>query len=223
MVLYHGSQKLIKKPYYGGGRAANDYGRGFYCTESESLACEWAVSEKHDGYANCYEFRDDGLSVLDLNGPGYTILHWLAVLLRHRTFDARYGIATLAKQYLLENFSVDVEAYDVVRGYRADDSYFSFARTFLSGALSYANLSRAIRLGNLGLQVVAKSRKAFDALAFTSATPATRPDFLASKERRDTAARQEFQRLKAQPFDPNGLYMLNILQGRIGPDDPRLQ
>ena len=102
MVLYHGSQNLIKKPYYGGGRAANDYGRGFYCTESESLACEWAVSEKHDGYANCYDFRDDGLSVLDLNGPGYTILHWLAVLLRHRTFDARYGVATLAKQYLLE-------------------------------------------------------------------------------------------------------------------------
>ena len=38
MILYHGSQYLIEKPFYGGGRAANDYGRGFYCTESEPLA-----------------------------------------------------------------------------------------------------------------------------------------------------------------------------------------
>ena len=91
MILYHGSQYLIEKPFYGGGRAANDYGRGFYCTESEPLACEWAVSEKHDGFANRYEFMDDGLSVLNLNGSNYTILHWLAVLLEHRTFDTRYG------------------------------------------------------------------------------------------------------------------------------------
>ena len=132
MVLYHGSQYRIEKPVFGGGRAANDYGRGFYCTESESLACEWAVSEKHDGYANCYEFKDNGLSILNLNGTGYTILHWLAVLLEHRTFDTRYGLSTLAKQYLTENFHVDVEAYDVIRGYRADDSYFSFAQDFIS-------------------------------------------------------------------------------------------
>ena len=174
MLLYHGSQCLIEKPYYGGGRTTNDYGRGFYCTESESLACEWAVSEKHDGYANCYEFRDDGLSPLNLNGPGYTILHWLSVLLEHRTFDTRYGLSTLAKQYLIENFHVDVEAYDVIRGYRADDSYFSFAQDFISGVISYPQLTAAMRLGKLGEQIVVKSRRAFSRLEFIAAKAAPR-------------------------------------------------
>lgn len=222
MVLYHGSQKLIKKPYYGGGRAANDYGRGFYCTESESLACEWAVSEKHDGYANCYEFRDDGLSVLDLNGPGYSILHWLAVLLRHRTFDARYGVATLAKQYLLENFSVDVEAYDIVRGYRADDSYFSFAQDFISGAISYPQLTTAMRLGKLGEQIVIKSKRAFGRLKFLSAKPAVREEWLDMKEGRDATARHDYFDMKKTPFRLEDISIQQIMQERIVPGDPRL-
>ena len=222
MVLYHGSQYLIKKPYYGGGRAANDYGQGFYCTESESLACEWAVSEKHDGYANRYEFNDKGLSVLNLNGPDYTILHWLAVLLAHRTFDTRYGVATLAKRYLTENFSVDVDAYDVVRGYRADDSYFSFAQDFISGAISYPQLAAAMRLGKLGEQLVVKSRRAFTRLKFVSAVEAVRDDWLVAKENRDSAARRDYFDMRKTPYRLEDLSIQQILQERIVPGDPRL-
>ena len=222
MVLYHGSQHLIKKPYYGGGRAANDYGQGFYCTESEALACEWAVSEKHDGYANCYEFDGKGLSVLNLNGPDYTMLHWLAVLLMYRTFDTRYGVATLAKQYLAENFSVDVDAYDVVRGYRADDSYFSFAQDFLSGAISYPQLTAAMRLGALGEQIVIKSRRAFSRLKFVSAVVAVRDDWLAAKEGRDSAARRDYFDMRKTPYRLEDLSVQQIMQERIVPGDPRL-
>lgn len=222
MVLYHGSQYRIEKPVFGGGRAANDYGRGFYCTESESLACEWAVSEKHDGYANCYEFRDDGLSTLDLNGTGYTILHWLAVLLEHRTFDTRYGLSTLAKQYLTENFHVDVEAYDVIRGYRADDSYFSFAQDFISGAISYPQLTTAMRLGKLGEQIVLKSRRAFSRLKFISAKEAVREDWLDAKESRDTSARRDYFDMRKTPYRLEDLSIQQIIQERIVPGDPRL-
>ena len=222
MVLYHGSQYLIKKPYYGGGRVANDYGQGFYCTESESLACEWAVSERHDGYANCYEFREGGLSVLDLNGPDYTILHWLAVLLEHRTFDVRYGVATLAKQYLIENFSVDVEAYDVVRGYRADDSYFSFAQDFISGAISYPQLTTAMRLGKLGEQIVVKSKRAFGRLKFLSAKSAVREEWLNLKEGRDALARHDYFDMRKTPYRLEDLSIQQIMQERILPGDPRL-
>jgi len=222
MVLYHGSQYIIEKPVFGGGRAANDYGRGFYCTESESLACEWAVSEKHDGYANCYEFRDDGLSTLDLNGTGYTILHWLAVLLEHRTFDTRYGLSTLAKQYLTENFHVDVEAYDVIRGYRADDSYFSFAQDFISGAISYPQLTAAMRLGKLGEQIVVKSRRAFSRLKFISAKEAVREDWLDAKESRDTSARRDYFDMRKTPYRLEDLSIQQIIQERIVPGDPRL-
>jgi hypothetical protein len=223
VVLYHGSQYLIKKPYYGGGRAANDYGRGFYCTESESLACEWAVSDRHDGYANCYEFSDDALSVLDLNSSDYTILHWLAVLLRHRTFDVRYGVATLARQYLLENFSVDVEAYDVVRGYRADDSYFSFAQDFISGTISYPQLATAMRLGKLGEQVVIKSKRAFGRLKFLSAKVAVREEWLDLKESRDASARRDYFDMRKTPYRLEDLSIQQIMRERIVPGDPRIR
>jgi hypothetical protein len=222
MVLYHGSQYRIEKPVFGGGRAANDYGRGFYCTESESLACEWAVSEKHDGYANCYEFKDNGLSILNLNGTGYTILHWLAVLLEHRTFDTRYGLSTLAKQYLTENFHVDVEAYDVIRGYRADDSYFSFAQDFISGAISYPQLTAAMRLGKLGEQIVVKSRRAFSRLKFISAKEAIREDWLDAKESRDSSARRDYFDVRKTPYRLEDISIQQIIQERIVPSDPRL-
>lgn len=223
MVLYHGSQYRIEKPVFGGGRAANDYGRGFCCTESESLACEWAVSEKHDGYANCYEFRDNGLSILNLNGTGYTILHWLAVLLEHRTFDTRYGLSTLAKQYLTGNFHVDVEAYDVIRGYRADDSYFSFAQDFISGAISYPQLTAAMRLGKLGEQIVVKSRRAFSRLKFISAKEAVREDWLDAKESRDSSARRDYFDMRKTPYRLEDLSIQQIIQERIMPGDSRIR
>lgn len=223
MILYHGSHYLIEKPFYGGGRAANDYGRGFYCTESELLACEWAVSEKHDGFANRYEFVDDGLSVLNLNDPNYTILHWLAVLLEHRTFDTRYGLSTLAQQYLTANFHVDVEAYDVIRGYRADDSYFSFAQDFISGAISYPQLTTAMRLGKLGEQIVVKSRRAFTRLKFVSAKAAVREDWLDAKESRDTSARRDYFDMRKTPYRLEDLSIQQIIQERIVSGDPRLR
>lgn len=52
--LYHGSSKIIKKPMFGVGKRYNDYGLGFYCTESLDMAKEWGVSENNDGFANCY-------------------------------------------------------------------------------------------------------------------------------------------------------------------------
>ena len=223
MVLYHGSQYLIEKPFFGGGRPANDYGKGFYCTESESLACEWAVSDKHDGYANRYEFNEDGLSVLNLNGPDYTILNWLAVLLKYRTFDVRYGVATLARRYLLDTFSVDVEAFDVVRGYRADDSYFSFAQDFISGAISYPQLTVAMRLGKLGEQIVIKSKRAFGRIKFVSAKPAVREDWLVVKENRDSAARRDYFDMRKTPYRLDDLSIQQIMRERIGLDDPRLR
>ena len=36
--LYHGSSKIIKAPMFGVGKRYNDYGLGFYCTESLDMA-----------------------------------------------------------------------------------------------------------------------------------------------------------------------------------------
>ena len=222
MTVFHGSEFKIEMPYVGGGKITNDYGSGFYCTESEDLACEWAVTPKHDGYANKYAFDMRGLKVLDLNGEGYCVLHWLAVLLRHRAFDVRYGVATLARPYLLENFAVDISKYDVIRGYRADDSYFSFAQDFLSGTISYPQLTVAMRLGKLGEQIVLKSEEAFARIKFRSAKAATRETWLATKERRDAAARKDYFDMRKTPYRLEDLSIQKIMEERIKSGDPRL-
>ena len=73
MTLYHGSSEIIRQPVYGKGKAYNDYGTGFYCTEHLELAKEWACTENVDGYANRYELDASGFSILNLSSGEYTI------------------------------------------------------------------------------------------------------------------------------------------------------
>ena len=63
MIVYHGSEQIIKTPVFNGSMRTNDYGYGFYTTKNEELAKEWACSNNHDGFANCYELDLDGLSM----------------------------------------------------------------------------------------------------------------------------------------------------------------
>lgn len=81
-TIYHGSDHIIEKPKFGYGKPYNDYGIGFYCTQNPNMAKEWGVGIDHNGYANRYEIECDGLTILDLNAPGYTMLHWLTILWR---------------------------------------------------------------------------------------------------------------------------------------------
>ena len=120
-TLYHGSKERIVKPLFGAGKRGNDYGRGFYCTESEELAMEWAVGMDHDGWANVYSMKDDGLNVLDLNSEPYCLLHWLAVLLNYREFDTLTPMAYQARDYIRTAFAVDHRDCDCIIGWRADN------------------------------------------------------------------------------------------------------
>lgn len=97
MRVYHGSEKIIEKPAYGKGKPHNDYGRGFYCTEDIELAKEWACGNGHDGYANCYDFRMEDLHVLRLEQEPYSILNWLAVLTKYRTYWENSALSAEAK------------------------------------------------------------------------------------------------------------------------------
>ena len=164
-TIYHGSQNIIEKPQYGVGKLHNDYGLGFYCTENIDLAKEWSVDYKRDGYVNYYCLDDSHLNILYLNSSEYCILHWLAILLQNRKFDVNTALAKAAKEYIISNFLIDTSEYDLIIGYRADDSYFSFADDFIKGVISYRQLNNAMHLGNLGEQVVLKSRKAHSTIS----------------------------------------------------------
>ena len=210
--IYHGSAHVIEQPMFGKGKPYNDYGRGFYCTEHAELAKEWACSADSDGYACHYQLDLSGLSVLNLNTPEYNILNWMAILLENRKFHVADGLPQRAKAYLLENFKVDYKKYDVIIGYCANDSYFSYAGDFVNGTLSLSDLSEAMRLGKLGEQVVLKSEKAFDALTFVEAFKAPRQEYFSRYRSRDEEARARYRQIASKPVAENEIYILDIIR-----------
>lgn len=210
--IYHGSVNIVEKPVFGEGKPYNDYGRGFYCTEHVELAKEWACSSDSNGYANHYQLDLDGLRVLYLNGVEYNILNWLAILLENRKFNVAEGLPQRARTYLLENFKVDYKSYDIIIGYRADDSYFSYAGDFINGTLSLRVLSEAMRLGKLGEQVVLKSPKAFQALTFIEAIKAPHEEYFGKYKLRDEEARNKYKQMTKQPIAENEIYVIDIIR-----------
>ena len=231
VILYHGSENVIQKPLFHTGNPKNDYGYGFYCTESIELAKEWASSEEKDGFANQYTLNMNGLTVLNLSDGKYNILNWLAILLQNRTFSITADIAIDAKAYISENFLVQYEQFDIIRGYRADDSYFSFANAFLNNTISLQKLNQAMYLGKLGEQIVLKSKKAFSKVKYVSSIAADRSVYYPKKMNRDSAARKAFfemRSLSVAPFGTsavsaaNDIFVMDILRGGFKNDDPRI-
>lgn len=210
--IYHGSPNVIEQPVFGEGKIHNDYGRGFYCTEHAELAKEWACSSDNDGYANHYQLDMTGLSVLNLNGPEYNILNWLAILLENRKFNVAEGLPQRAKAYIMDNFKVDYKKYDIIIGYRANDSYFSYAGDFVNGTLSLSDLSEAMRLGKLGEQVVLKSKKVFEALKFVEVIKAPREEYFAKYRQRDEEARGRYRQIASKPLAENEVYVIDIIR-----------
>ncbi len=223
MLVYHGSDHIIETPVFNGSKRTNDYGYGFYTTESADLAKEWACSDNRDGFANCYEADLDGLSVLNLNAPEFNILNWLAILTRYRTYWQNGSVAEEAKDYLQQHFFVDPTPYDIIIGYRADDSYFTFAQDFVAGTIPLSKLSEAMRLGKLGEQIVFKSIKAFDHIRFISAEPASAATWYEKKATRDREARKAYRKTKKASNLVNELFMLDIMREGIENGDPRLR
>lgn len=220
ITLFHGSEKVVEVPTFGLGKTTNDFGLGFYCTEIEDLAKEWAVSSLRDGFSNRYTLDTEYMNILNLNSPDYTILNWIAVLVEHRVFALKTPIARKAKRYLIDNFGINVNAYDLITGYRADDSYFDYAETFLNNGISVEQLARAMKLGQLGEQIVLKSKFAFSRIQFDGFDVAEKEEFYVLRKARDDEANQLYLDMLEEESD--GLYIQDIIRGGIKNNDPRI-
>ena len=209
-------------PVFGEGKAYNDYGQGFYCTENLELAKEWACSQDSDGYANQYILNLENLKVLYLNGPQYNILNWLAILLENRKFSIAEGLPHEARDYILETFLPEYKSYDIIKGYRADDSYFSYARDFISNTLSLGDLKQAMMLGKLGEQIVLKSARAFESITKGEIIPVERSEYYARYCERDRMAREKYKEITSHRYSLDELYAIDLIRGGIKNGDPRL-
>ena len=223
-ILYHGSKEIIENPTLKGGKETNDYGYGFYCTENIELANEWACPDNNDGYANKYELDMTGLNVLNLTKHEYNILNWMALLLQFRIPKGMTPNDEMAREYILKNFSIDLTKVDVIIGYRADDSYFSFARDFLKNTITVAQLSRAMELGKLGIQVVLHSEKAFEQLKYIESTIADNETYYTERRARDLMAKEEYREAtKFSSVTQDDLFIMDIIRQEVKNDDPRIQ
>ena len=225
MKIYHGSSVEIPKPLLSKGRPNNDYGRGFYCTEDLEMAREWACKGKEPlGFANIYELSTEGLSILDLSSSDFTILNWMAVLLANRTFDLDTDIAIEVRDYLLANFMPPIQDSDIVIGYRADDSYFNYADSFVNNALSIRRLNEALHLGRLGMQVALRTKRAFECLTYLGAEEVSWDEYHPRYVSRDADARTQWRDVvKKSPHAADDLFAVDIIRRGLRHGDQIIQ
>lgn len=223
-IIYHGSQQIVEVPQFGIGKTYNDYGQGFYCTENIELAKEWACPIKNDGYSNKYVMHFDGLNVMHLTKGEFNILNWLAILLANRKFDINSPVGNSAREFILLNFMPKITDVDIMIGYRADDSYFSFAEDFVNNAISLRDLSLAMQLGTLGEQVVLLSERSFRQIEFVEYEVADYREYYFKRAERDKNARTAYmtQKKNLQQL-VNDIFVLDIIREDMKNDDPRLQ
>lgn len=223
-VLLHGSDHIIKKPSPQIGNEHNDYGRGFYCTTQQDMAKEWACKQNTNGFVNRYSFDDGSLSTLNLLDGTHSILNWIALLLKFRTFSLPSEIAVDARKYIINNFSIELSVYDVAIGYRADDSHFSFAQGFVSNTIPLRSLNRALRLGKLGAQTVLISEKAFNGISFLDAETVDNSIYYQKFIARDITARESYRKeLKPDKLYRDDIFVLDIMREEMKNGDSRIQ
>lgn len=196
MILYHGSSNKLITPRFGCGDERHDYGKGFYLTEDAELAKEWAVCRPKEtiGRVHQYELKTNELKILDFQQ--LNVLSWLAELMKHRDAADSRRYHVLAKKFI-EKYGIDTGEYDIIKGWRANASYFYIAKEFVRDNIDIEILEKLLMLGGLGVQYCLKSARAFSNLKETSNSPVPVDynEFNDKYNKRDIAARENMRKL----------------------------
>lgn len=163
IILYHGTPNKIVTPVFGGGEEKHDYGKGFYLTENIELAKEWAVCrpQEANGWVHKYELDCDSLKIFDYQEA--SIMAWLAELMKHRDAAESKRYKMLAAKFI-DKYGIDTSNYDVIKGWRANASYFYIAKEFVRDNIDVEILEELLSLGGLGIQYCIKSELAYENL-----------------------------------------------------------
>lgn len=215
MIFYHGSKVIIQKPMKNGSNPTNDYGPSFYLTLDLQAAKSWACKNGTIGLVNKYEISTrtfKNFKILDLsNKSQYSVLNWIAILMHFRTLDTSFIKNNKIALDWLEKYYIDVNEYDVVIGFRADDSYFRFPTRFVSNDLALDDLEEVFLSGNLGIQYAFMSDRAIKALKFNKVIECE-DSFLGHYYSIVNKASQEFDIILNKPRDPSKKYILDLIR-----------
>lgn len=206
---------MIEHPSVKGSNETNDYGPSFYMTTDLEAAKSWACKNNSLGIINEYEIKDASfarLKVLDLtNKDRFSVLNWMAILMRFRELDSSFRKNNQITLDWLQKYYVDVDDYDVVKGFRADDSYFRFPLRFISNDLAFDDLEDVFLSGHLGIQYAFMSERSIKMLSFRR-TIECGDEYLGHYYSVVTKASQQFNEYLNQPRDPKKKYILDLMR-----------
>lgn len=199
-IVFHGSDHIIEHPVFGKGELYNDYGRGFYLTIDKEMGKEWANRKIRNGFVNKYNLDARGLTIFDLTKMD--VLNWIAVLMHNREIEPQIKELYSKRFEFLEKYYYpkEIEQFDIIIGYRADDAYFKFPMFFIQNELSVERLREIYALGNLGTQIAVMSKKAFSRLKFISAEE-VEPIYYDRYRSRKNAADKRFDEIRIEEIN----------------------
>lgn len=215
MNIYHGSKEIIKEPIAHGSNPKNDYGPSFYMTLDIDAAKSWACKNDIPGVVNCYHILNkdfNKLKILDLTDKNkYSVLNWLAILMHFRETSDSFAKSNKIVLDWLSKYYIDVTAYDVVVGFRADDAYFRFPIRFISNDLAFEDLEEVFLSGNLGIQYAFMSNRAIKLLKFDKVIECDN-SYLGHHHSVVDHATKVFDILINRPRDPRKTYVLDLMR-----------
>ena len=196
VILFHGTPAEMVVPTYGLGDEKHDYGKGFYLTEDIELAKEWAVCrpDKQNGWVHKFALELDGLRILDFQK--LDVLAWIAELMKHRNASDSKRYRVLSAKFI-DRYGVDTEGYDVIKGWRANASYFYIAKEFVRDNVDVDILEDLLSLGGLGIQYCLKTPKAYENLEedYDGIIKVDYDEFNVKYNQRDAVARDKMRNL----------------------------
>ena len=153
MQVYHGTNIVIERPKIINRFKTLDFGEGFYTTENENQARDFAIkvckrrTPSLYPIVNCYEFNEDfdNFSVLKFDAPDEK---WLDFVV-----ERRRGIALSKK-------------YDLIIGPVANDDVFGTIILYEAGQLDKENAIKNFKVKKLYNQVVFCNESVLESLIF---------------------------------------------------------
>lgn len=158
-LLYHGSCAAVVNPTFGGGEENCDFGPGFYLTPELQKAYEWSCIHSDVAYVHVFILDMSNLVRYVFGRKDY--IKYVATMSHYRGISKDSAVLEEDIDDLFNKYGVDLSAFDIVGGLRADDSYQRFMTAFLSNMITDAALYAIIERGKLGRQLCVKSTKAY--------------------------------------------------------------
>lgn len=146
MILYHGTNVIVRHPEIRVAGYNKDFGFGFYCTKLERQAKRWALTKRGKHIVCLYEYTPNP----ELNVRSFPEMsdEWLdfVVLCRHG----------------------EQHTFDIVEGPMADDEVWDYVEDYLEGRISREAFWALARFKHPTHQILFCTDRALNTLLFRS-------------------------------------------------------